>query len=130
MGKRSTKKANLNTNNESEKALVKVLIQKIDGDDIKIFCVGHEAITESTMKVIEQFGNDLLSLDEVRVNAQIYKKQNIPLFRAILQKDDVLLQTKYNLSDKASMVRAIANIRELIVNDINVYVSGMMNSLL
>lgn len=128
MGKRSTKKANLNPNNESEKALVKILIQKIDGDDINIFCVGHEALTENTMKVLEQFGNDLLLLDEVRANAPIHKKQNIPLFRVMLQKDDVLLQTKYNLSDNASMVRAIANIRELIVNDINMYVSSVINS--
>lgn len=130
MGKRGAKKSNLNPNKESEQALVKILIQKIDGDDIKIFCIGHEALTGSTMKVIEQFGNDLLLLDEVRANAQIHKEQNIPLFRVMLQKDDVLLQTKYNLSDRPSMVRAIANIRELIVNDINVYVSGMMNSLL
>lgn len=130
MGKRSTKKASLNTNKESEKALVIILIQKIDGDAIKIFCVGHEALTGNTMKVLEQFGNDLLLLDEVRANAPIHKKQNIPLFRVMLQKDDVLLQTKYNLSDNASIVGAIGNIRELIVNDINMCVSSMMNSLL
>ena len=129
MSKRSVKKAKQNPSKESEKAIVKILIQKID-DDIKIFCLGHEALSQDTMSVIEQFGNDLLKLDEVKANAKLHKEQNVPLFRVMLEKDDILLQTKYNLNGNMHMVNSIANIRNLISTDINKYVTNMMNDLI
>jgi hypothetical protein len=130
MSKRSTNKRHANPNKEFDKPLVKILIQKVDEEDIKIFAVGHEALTESTMETIEKFGNDLLLIPEIRLKAPLHKQMNVPLFRVILQLNDLLLQTKYDLSENVYMSYAQDKIKELIINDINNFVKNQMENVL
>jgi hypothetical protein len=122
---------NRNDNNkhktiESEKPLVMVLVQKVEGENIKLFVVGHEAIKQDTMKLIEEFGEKLLLNPDVRENAHIHKEKRVPIFRVMLEKEDVLCQTKYDITGNIDMLHRVSTIREQILKDINVFVSNLM----
>lgn len=120
-------KNNNNNPMEVDKPLAVVLIQKIEEGNIKLFAVGHEAISQDTMKLIEEFGEQLLLNPDVRANAPIHKEQRVPIFRIIVEKEDVLCQTKYDIIGNVLLLHLVANIREQIIKDINVFVSELMD---
>jgi hypothetical protein len=107
----------------AEKPLALVLVKKIEGEEIKLYAVGHEAISQDTMGLIEDLGEKLLLIPEIRANVPMHKEQRVPIFRVILEREDVLCQTKYDITGNVSMLQLVANIREQILKDIDIHVS-------